>query len=347
MSVSPFSYKKFRFVFTCCWLVIIAQHALLLYFYEIPWKMAIADSLVSNALLLLCTLLIMNTIRYYLPGVKQFFNFFLLCFVITILEVLLARWILGLLPAGDADYSAFLQRSFAIRLSIALLFLGCVSLICIIWRRQQDQKEFESRKADAEKLARDAELYRLRQQLQPHFLFNSLNSINALIGSQPKEARRMVQQLSEFLRGTIKKDETQWVTLGEELQHLQLYLDIESIRFGNRLQTVIDTDEGTAAMKIPALLLQPVVENAIKFGLYDTFGEITIRIHASVDSNHLLITVTNPFDVETSANRTGVGFGLKSIERRLYLLFARNNLLTTHTEGNIFSSVIKIPQPDL
>ena len=128
------------------------------------------------------------------------------------------------------------------------------------------------------------------------------------------------------------------------MQHLQLYLDIETIRFGNRLQTVVETEEGAASMKIPALLLQPIVENAIKFGLYDTFGEITIRIRSTTDNNHLVIEIQNPFDAETSGSRTGVGFGLKSIERRLYLLFARTNLLTTYTDGNIFTSVLKIPQ---
>ena len=99
----------------------------------------------------------------------------------------------------------------------------------------RSKQEHEQRKADAEKLAKEAELFKLRQQLQPHFLFNSLNSINALIGMRPEEARKMVQQLSDFLRGTIKKEETQWVSLEEELQYLQLYLDIEKVRFGNRL----------------------------------------------------------------------------------------------------------------
>ncbi len=346
MSASPFSHKKFRLVFICCWLVIITQHTLLLYFYEFSWVVALTDSLISNGIMLLSTLLIMTTLRYYLPATKQYFNFFVLCFVLSILSILLGRWFLGLLFNGDEFYRAFLQRSFAIRLSIAFLFLGCVSLICIIWRRQQDQTEMDSRKADAEKMAKDAELFKLRQQLQPHFLFNSLNSINALIGSQPKEARRMVQQLSEFLRGTIKKDETQWVTLGEELQHLQLYLDIETIRFGNRLQTIVETTDEAASMKIPALLLQPVVENAIKFGLYDTFGETTIRIISTIENNHLIISVQNPFDTETSKSRAGVGFGLKSIERRLYLLFARTNLLNTKTAENIFIAELKIPQTE-
>lgn len=344
MAASPFTIKRFRIVFIFCWLVIIAQHTLVLYFYNLPLLTAFVDSVVSNIFLLLCCLLIITTLRYYLPGGRGYFNFFLLCVVLTIGAVLLSKFLLQCLVGDDGEYSGFLHRSFGIRGCIGFLFLSCVSLVCIIWRRQQDEEDMAERKADTQKLAKDAELFKLRQQLQPHFLFNSLNSINALIGSQPKEARKMVQQLSEFLRGTIKKDETQWATLGEELQHLQLYLDIETIRFGNRLQTVVEKEEGVNDMKLPALLLQPIVENAIKFGLYDTIGQTTIYIKATAENNELVISVQNPFDPETSSSRTGVGFGLKSIERRLYLLFARANLLNTLTEGNLYTTVLKIPQ---
>ena len=95
-----------------------------------------------------------------------------------------------------------------IRGSIGFLLSGCVTLAFVIWYNWEEQQENEKRKQDAEKLAKDAELFKLRQQLQPHFLFNSLNSINALIGIKPEEARKMVQQLSDFLRGTIKKRRT-------------------------------------------------------------------------------------------------------------------------------------------
>ena len=341
---SPFSSGRFRLFFAVCWLVIIAQHTLLLYFYDLPLMTALGDSLVSNAFLLLCCLLIITTLRYYLPSSKQYFSFFIFCLVLSVLSLLLGKWILNMMFGEDANYYSLLQRSFGIRLSIAVLFLGCVALTCITWRRQQDQKETEARRVQAEQLARDAELFKLRQQLQPHFLFNSLNSINALIGSNAVAARKMVQQLSEFLRGTIKKDETQMASFEEELQHLQLYLDIETIRFGNRLQTVINKEEECNDKKIPALLLQPVVENAIKFGLYDTTGEVVIHINAEVNNNELLVRVTNSFDPETSSGNKGLGFGLQSIQRRLYLLFARTNLLKTYTEGTNFITELHIPQ---
>jgi LytS/YehU family sensor histidine kinase len=180
--------------------------------------------------------------------------------------------------------------------------------------------------------------------LQPHFLFNSLNSINALIGFKPQEARKMVQQLSEFLRSTLRKDDSQPVLLAEELQTLELYLEIEKMRFGHRLQTEIMADETSRRMKLPPMLLQPLVENAIKFGLYDTTGQVTISLHSKATENHLEISIRNPYDPQTAPKRQGTGFGLYGVQRRLYLLFARHDLLQTHSENQIFTSTLLIPQ---
>lgn len=344
MSDSPLSITKFRIIFIICWLVMVADNILVLQFFGLPWNVAIIDSAICNTLLLFASLLVMNTLRYYLPRGQQYINLFSICLFLTIVWLLLAKLILGLSLGYYPGYKDLLHQSLSIRFSIAFLLLGCVTMISILWYNQKEQKENEERKTDAEKLAKEAELFKLRQQLQPHFLFNSLNSINALIGSRPEEARKMVQQLSDFLRGTIKKEETQWVTLGEELQYLQLYLDIEKVRFGNRLNTEIEVEESIKQLKLPALILQPVVENAIKFGLYDTIGDTIIRLHAAKEENNLVITVSNPFDPETSSPKQGTGFGLKSIQRRLYLLFARTDLLSTSIKENIFTTVVKIPQ---
>ena len=150
--------------------------------------------------------------------------------------------------------------------------------------------------------------------------------------------------LSDFLRGTIRKDDQQYLSLEEEIKHLYLYLEIEKVRFGHRLKTEIDYQEASKKMKLPSLLLQPLVENAIKFGLYDTIGEITIRLEATAAENFLHIRVENPFDPETSQTKPGTGFGLNSIQRRLYLLYGRNDLLATHQNSNTFTTELKIPQ---
>ena len=343
MANSPLSVMRFRIIFSICWLIILADHIFLLKWFGLSWNNAIIDSTVNIALLILACLLVIMMLHYYLPQREKYFHLVTWCVLITIIVILLTKLILKNIFADDSDYLAFFSKSIWVRSSMDLLMLGCFVLVTVIWYNWQDQSEQEGRKQDAEKLAKEAELFKLRQQLQPHFLFNSLNSINALIGSRPQEARKMVQQLSDFLRGTIKKEEHQWVTLKEELQYLELYLDIEKVRFGHRLSTKVECDESLNEMRLPALLLQPVMENAIKFGLYDTVDEIEIGLKAMKEENNLVIIVTNPFDPETSAPK-GTGFGLQSVQRRLYLLFARNDLLNTEVKENIFTTTIKIPQ---
>ncbi|RTL59367.1 MAG: sensor histidine kinase [Sphingobacteriales bacterium] len=323
-------------------MIILANYLVLLYTGS-HWRTALIDSAITNSLLVAGCLVLATIIRYYLPKNNDYFNLIGIGFVITLIWLFLSRS--GLVYfLNMEEYNHFFTKSFPIRFTYGLLMIGFMGLICVVWYTQQDQKENEKRRIEAEQLTKEAELFKLRQQLQPHFLFNSLNSISALVGTRPDEARKMIQQLSDFLRGTLKREEHQWISLKEELQYLQLYLEIEKVRFGNRLSTNIESDDKTGEMKIPAMLLQPLVENAIKFGLYDTTGETTIVLHASAVDNVLQITVQNPFDPETSSPKQGTGFGLSSVQRRLYLLFGRHDLVSTKADHNLFITTVKIPQ---
>ncbi|AXY76079.1 sensor histidine kinase [Paraflavitalea soli] len=343
MATSPLGTNKNKLIFAGCWLVWSIVQVALLQNWQLPWPVAVMDAAVSNFLLAGICLLVSNNMRYYRPRKGKYIYILVLCAAVSGLWVLAVKFALQELSAGDEGYLSFVQISMPIRFTIALLATGCMSLISELWYAQEEQKETEQRSIAASQLAKDAELYKLRQQLQPHFLFNSLNSISALVTSRPEQARKMIQQLSDFLRGTLKKEENQWITLEEELQHLELYLDIEKVRFGHRLHTELVYGEGVSTQRIPHMLLQPVVENAIKFGLYDTTGDVTITLSALVMDGYLQITVSNPFDRATSSPRQGTGFGLNSVQRRLYLLFARNDLLTTTADGDLFTTTIKIP----
>jgi len=307
------------------------------------WYIAFGDSIVSMILLSAACWLINNNLRYYQPGEQSYVNLLVWCGVLAGLCILVARWSLPYL-INDKAYESFFALSLPIRFFITFLTVGCMAMVSVVWYSQQDQKQNERRKTDAERLAREAELYNLRQQLQPHFLFNSLNSINALIGIRPDEARKMIHQLSDFLRGTLKKDDQAPVTLAEELQQVQLYLDIEKVRFGHRLSAEVSNDAKSGNMMLPPMLLQPIVENSIKFGLYDTTEAVTISIRAEASDNYLVLMVQNPFDAQTSRPMKGTGFGLSGVQRRLYLLFARNDLVETHAADNVFTTIIKIPQ---
>ena len=344
MQQSPLEAKRFLIILLVGWLVIFLLHAALLYSLGFGLYIAIIDSTISNLILLLGGLVIINTTKYYLPSSFQYIGVIVICLLVAGIWLLVSKSFLHIVLDDNETYNSFLANSLLIRFGFGFLIFTILTIGAILWYSFVEQHKMEQRKEATEKLSKEAELYKLRQQLQPHFLFNSLNSINALIGQDPQKARKMVLQLSDFLRGTLKKEETQMIDLEEEINYLNLYLDIEKVRFGNRLHTEIDISPSCNGKKIPTLLLQPIVENAIKFGLYDTIGETIISVDCQCDGENLVIEVCNPFDPETAMPNRGTGFGLSSIKRRLYLIYARNDLLSTQAKDNYFITQVKIPQ---
>ncbi|WP_374165420.1 sensor histidine kinase [Arcticibacter sp. MXS-1] len=346
MDVPLFSSKRVVITLAIAWLIWMGMHAATLYVIGFKWQTAAMDAAVSNVLLFLASTVVSNTLRFYQPGKGRYANVVAWCLLLSGLWVFVSRWALLYLFSSNQVYVDLLDKSLIIRGCLGFLLISGTGLVSMLWYTLHDQKENERRKADAEKLAREAELFNLRQQLQPHFLFNSLNSISALVGRRPEEARTMIHQLSDFLRGTLRKSENEFVSLDDELQHLQLYLDIEKVRFGHRLNTEVSKEDGCGNLVLPAMILQPLVENAIKFGLYDTTGQVTISITASCMPNYLVLRIRNPYDINTVRPKSGTGFGLTGIKRRLYLLFARTDLLETSGENDIFTTTVKIPQYD-
>lgn len=347
MARAPLSTGKFLLMFISWWAIWAFLQCSLLISFGLHATTALSDSLVSNILTALCCVVLSNGMQYYLPKEERYWYIILVSLVTSGLNLLASKAILvpllGIMSDGPA-YVQFFNKSWVVRFDIVFLQVVCMAILSVLWYTAEEEKENRQRRNDAERLAKEAELFKLRQQLAPHFLFNSLNSISALVVSRPEQARKMIQQLSDFLRGNLKKEEQQWVPLSEELQYLELYLDIEKVRFGHRLSSQITCDDDCMELKLPPMLLQPIVENAIKFGLYDTTDAVTISIRARLEAGYVRIEVENPFDPETSRPKKGTGFGLSSIQRRLYLLFARPDLLETRVNDNLFTTIVRIPQ---
>ncbi len=243
----------------------------------------------------------------------------------------------------DTNYLEFLVGSVYLRLLVLALANQLIAFLALVVSKLEMQDELNKRESQMQELSKEAELGQLRQQLQPHFLFNSLNSINALVVSQPQKAREMVILLSDFLRGTIKKDIQARVSLEEEISYLKMYLAIERVRFGHRLIVEFILDNEAERATLPPLLIQPLIENAIKHGLYGLTGEVTIGIRCKKDGNYLILEIKNPFDPGFVASE-GTGFGLGSVERRLYLLFGRKDLLQKSVKEGLFVVQLQIPQ---
>lgn len=258
--------------------------------------------------------------------------------IIYVADLAFIKWY----GSGDAMFTQLTDRADILHFAITWLLCNWIASNTALHKRNHELRAQLIRQSDASVLLREAELYKLRQQLQPHFLYNSLNSISALTMIEPAKAQEMIGKLSDFLRNSVKREAQDHIPVDEELAYIEAYLSIEAIRFGDRLNVVFEK-EYTDGATIPPFLLQPVLENAIKFGLYGKTGAVTIKAHIGLQEQLLVITISNPYDPQTQMPK-GTGFGLEGIRRRLYLLFARTDLLDTTREDEIFTTTLKIPQ---
>jgi two-component system sensor histidine kinase AlgZ len=191
-------------------------------------------------------------------------------------------------------------------------------------------------------LAREAELRALRAQVNPHFLFNSLHSIGALAGTRPASARDMAVGLGEFLRQSLRLGALAGVPLRQEVDLTRQYLAIEQVRFGDRLQVAVDIDASAGDALVPPLILQPLVENAIKHGVAGLLDGGQVRIAATRVGGTCTIIVRNRFDRE-SAPRAGTGTGLRNVRERLATHFGVVAAFDARAEGEEFIVTMSFP----
>ena len=305
-------------------------------------EQVLVDAFFFTLLFLGGVLLLDRVFRHYTPNRKN--GFLLVLFPLLLCgglvwghAHLLSWWF-----TEESDYLELLEAGFFYRWTVFGLVFQLLAVLAVVISKIAGQEELSRREGQLLQLSKEAELAQLRQQLQPHFLFNSLNSIHALVLASPQRARDMVLLLSDFLRGTLRSEGQSWIGLDDEIKYLSMYFDIERVRFGHRLLVDLQVEEGVEGLKIPALLVQPLVENAIKYGLYGTLGEVKISLRFQKESNYLQVTVENPFDGQASVP-AGTGFGLSSVERRLFLIFGRTDLLEKSAAQGIFRVHLKIP----
>jgi two-component system LytT family sensor kinase len=205
----------------------------------------------------------------------------------------------------------------------------------------------EHRLAEQEKLLMTARVQALANQINPHFLFNTLTSISSLIRSQPETARVLIVKLSGLLRRLLRSQE-QFVTLREELEAVDEYLDIERVRFGPSLIVEKAIDESNLDLIVPSMILQPIVENAIKHGLSRKLGEGRILIRASRRAGHTVIEIIDNgvgIPVERLASTSDHGIGLRNVNERLSVIYGANyQLKFESTPGHGTSARIEIPE---
>ncbi|MDW3193791.1 MAG: histidine kinase [Cytophagales bacterium] len=203
---------------------------------------------------------------------------------------------------------------------------------------------YYSRYLKQQKELNEARLSALQHQLQPHFLFNTLNSISSLIDIDSKKAQKMLAQLGQLLRQILEKDQRQMISFEHELNYIKAYLEIERIRFQDRLSLTFDIDDQALATPVPPLLLQPLVENAIKHGISRNVNGGSIALNAKVFDKALHIRITNDCPAQNgSVNGSGFGIGIRNVAARLEELYGDQQAFNAEKTTETYTATLKIP----
>ena len=262
----------------------------------------------------------------------------------TLFDLTFTDWVAQNVESSWSSLQRTLERGYPATLNYTLVFGVNMAFFQLSFARRRELRQ-ERQLVDARSAAQQAQLAALRYQLNPHFLFNTLNSISALIVTRRNEdAEVMTDKLSSFLRNSLACDPAELVPLEHELSLIEEYLDIEGVRFGDRLHAEIHcaTDAGKAL--VPGFLVQPLVENAVKHGVAPSRDPVNITVRAEIEAGDLCITVAN--DHAGAGSRSGyggTGVGLVNVERRLDAVYGKTASLTTQRSEDFYTATICIP----
>ena len=239
---------------------------------------------------------------------------------------------------------AFTPQLSVLIVGLGILLYGFAAAVHYLVIEFVRAKSAEQRELESLLMAQEAELRMLRTQIDPHFLFNSLNSISALTSQDPKAARRMTLELASFFRQSLGMEAHKKIALGEEMVLIRHFLAIEQVRFGERLLVEEEIDDAAAACLVPPMIIQPLVENAVKHGICNMPEGGTIRVSARRAGSMLHIRVDNPVDADMDAIRSdGHGIGLTNVRQRLSGAYKHEASIHWGRKENSFGVDIAMP----
>ncbi|MDH3268971.1 MAG: histidine kinase [Ignavibacteria bacterium] len=320
---------------------------LILFFgLELDLNSSIVESLVSA--ILLCGL----TIIWHYPAkyisieehhlLKVFFSHIITAVISSTLWLLFIYIVMVPILGFDEKYQNFFYQTILWRFLVGWMLYAIVVSFYYLVSYYSELQERSLKESELKNLVTQAELRSLKFQINPHFIFNSLNSMSALTEIDPKKAKEMIIKLADFLRYILATNEREKNKLSEELKNIRLYLDIEKIRFEEKFDYSEQLEKECNNAEIPNMILQPLFENVIKHGVYETFDKVTLTLNCSFNDGFLKIHLQNNFD-ESSKSRKGTGVGLKNINDRLNLIYQRNDLMEVKKEKGIFTVTLFIP----
>lgn len=242
------------------------------------------------------------------------------------------------------DFPRDLANNYGAAFNYLCVFGANLALFQLAYQHRRGQRQMQSL-TDARSAAQQAQLMALRFQLNPHFLFNTLNAISSMIVTRRNaDAELMTERLSSFLRASLASNPTDLVPLEEEFALIEEYLDIETVRFQERLSVEIQCTPEAAAVPVPSFLLQPLAENAVKYGVSPSPDPVVVNIDGRREGKQLVITIKDDgrFSHEAS-DRAGTGVGLANVRRRLDALYGGRSSLEAVSLNHGFAAVIRLP----
>jgi two-component system, LytTR family, sensor kinase len=255
------------------------------------------------------------------------------------ISVVLAALVIGVSRALDARSTWDFMSALALWWGMLL----AAGVWVILYVRFSEQRRQELRENQLQLAIREGRLLALEAQINPHFLFNALNSIRALVEIDPSRAQDMLTRLSNVLRNSLRRDDGHTVTLGSELENVLDYLALETVRFADKLQSAIAVDEAASNCHIPRMVLQTLVENAVKHGIGQAKDRGDLLIRASATDQHLLIAVENTGRLSAPRGDGVQKLGLQNIQERLKLLYGNRASFKLEETGERVIATVAIP----
>jgi sensor histidine kinase YesM len=329
------------------WLFLGLGQSIIYYFaYGSFLQISIPDGLISICIYSGISLVLWYPFRYFnhtiIKPAVLISNLAIAGIITVALWVIISKFLTSALFPQDNNYQAYWDATFPYRIGTGVFIYGLIILTYYLFVSLSNLSEKNAKEARLESLVKETELKMLRSQINPHFLFNSLNSISSLTITDPEKARDMVVKLSEFMRYALSRKDEQPVSLQNELENLRLYLDIEKVRFGNKLTTEEIIETNCLDFKIPVLLLQPLYENAVKHGVYESTESVRIITQVKIIDAYIEIIISNNYDPAPSLRR-GTGTGLLNVTRRLELFYGNKASIKTSKENGIYTVTLYIP----
>ena len=272
---------------------------------------------------------------------KIVFSHIIGALIVTAFWLISGYFITMLIVVDVNEYTDFFLNSVINRSIVGMIHYLLLTAFYYIVIYYTSFHEKLLKETELKRLITEAELRSLKFQINPHFIFNALNSMSALTEIDPLKAKQMILKLAAFLRYTLANNDRQKNPLTEELKNIKLYLDIEKIRFEDKFEFIEEIEDKCYDIEIPSMLLQPLFENAIKHAVYETLDKVIIKLNCKFIEGFLKISLTNNF--EGNSNKKGTGVGFRNIRERLSLIFHLDNLLEVIKQNNSFTVSIFIP----